>query len=176
MNQRFDKLVATVLTLLMLVLPGALSARERRGGKLVVVQKDGQTVKGELIAVKSDSLLLLTPAGMDESVDIAGIREIKVVKKSRVLKGALYGFLVGAVVGSVIYSVATAGLDNEDRADYDPAFMWPTLFGAAGGLVGLVPGALAGLDKTFRLEGMSESALKNVLADLRTKARIPNFR
>jgi hypothetical protein len=102
MKQRSYKLVATVLAFLILILPGALSARERRGANLVVVQKDGQTVKGELIAVKSDSLLLLNPAGMDESVDIAGIRSIRIVIKSKGGTGFLIGFLAGAIGGGCV--------------------------------------------------------------------------
>lgn len=167
-----DKVTAIGLALLFLCLPTLLSARGRRGADLVVTLKDGQTVKGELIAVKRDSLLLLNLAGKDESVDIPGIREIKVVKKSRALKGALYGFLAGAAVGSVYY----LAMDKEDWFDYPPYWVMATFSGAAGGLLGLGAGALAGKDKTTRLEGMSESALKSALADLRTQARIPNFK
>jgi hypothetical protein len=40
-----------------------IMARDRRGADLVVILKDGQQASGELIAVKSDSLLLLSAEG-----------------------------------------------------------------------------------------------------------------
>jgi hypothetical protein len=102
MKMAVHKVAAIGLAFLLLSLPTLLSARERRGANLVVVQKDGQTVKGELIAVKSDSLLLLNPAGMDESVDIAGIRSIRIVIKSKGGTGFLIGFLAGAIGGGCV--------------------------------------------------------------------------
>lgn len=166
------KVTAIGLALLILSLPALLSAQERRGADLVVTLKDGQTVTGELIAVKPDSLLLLSLAGKDEAVDIAGVREIRVVRKSRAGKGALYGFLVGAAVATVSY----LGLSAGDRSDTESYLMWVAVYGAPGALIGLGAGALAGKDKTIRLEGISESALKKVLADLSAHARIPDFK
>src|SRR5512137_487676 len=106
MTKTFDKSVAMGLAALMLVLPGALLARERHGADLVVILKDGRYFEGELVAVKPDSLLLLSSAGKDESVDLAGIRSVRVVKRSRALRGAGYGALAG-LLGVAIYELAT---------------------------------------------------------------------
>jgi hypothetical protein len=172
MKTAVHKISATGLAFLLLGLPTSVSARERRGADVVVTIKEGQTIAGELVAVKLNSLLLLTPAGKDESIDVAGIKEIKVVKKSRALKGALYGFLVGAVGG-----IAFAYAVRDTEASVKP-IIYPVgavAGGTAGGLIGLGIGALAGKAKTIRLEGTSESALKHVLADLRTMARVPDY-
>jgi hypothetical protein len=113
MNKRFYKLVATVLAFLILALPGALSAREKRGANLVITLKDGQQIKGELIAVKPDSLLLLHPAGKDESIGIADIATINIYKKRKPARGVLYGTLIGAAgAGLVGYAVAPKGIDE----------------------------------------------------------------
>jgi hypothetical protein len=172
MKKRFDKLVATVLAFLILALPGALSARERRGANLVITLKDGHSVTGELIAVKPDSLLLLNPAGKDESVDRVGIRNIRVVRKlawSFPLWGFLAGAGVGAAIGYNFYIISPATDIHEKRKQ---AIWGGAIGGAAVGLIGLGAGALAGIDKTIHLEGKSESEVGKALAYLRNKARI----
>ncbi len=171
MKTTIHKLTAAGLAFLLLGLPMSLSARERRGADVVVTTKEEQTIAGELIAVKPSSLLLLTSAGKDESIDIAGIREIKVAKKSRAGKGALYGFLAGAAAG---IALAYALRDTEEAVKPIIYPVGAAAGGAAGALIGLGIGALAGTAKTIRLEGMSESALKDALADLRTRARVPD--
>jgi hypothetical protein len=170
MKQGFDKLVAAVVAL-MLVLPGALSARERRGANLVITLKDGQQVKGELIAVKPDSLLLL--AGKDESIDVAGIREIKVAKKLRALNGAAYGFLAGAV-GGIAFAAALRGADEDILPIIYP--LGAVTGGTAGGLIGLGIGALVRKYKTIQLEGKSESDRAIALDRLRRYARIRDYK
>ncbi len=171
MKMSVHKITATGLAFLLLGLPISVLARERRGADVVVTIKEGQEIKGELIAVKPNSLLLLTPAGKDESIDVAGIREIKVAKKSRAWKGALYGFVAGAVGG---IALAYAVRDTEESVKPIIYPVGAVAGGTAGGLIGLGIGALAGKTKTVTVEGTSESALKDVLADLRTMARIPD--
>jgi hypothetical protein len=167
MKKRFCKLAATVLAFLIIVLPEALSARERRGATLEITLKDGHNVTGELIAVKTDSLLLLS--GKDESIDIAGIRSIRIIRKSRAGSGALYGFLAGAMAGVV----ANANIGDYFRGSYIEA---GAVFGGVGGLVGLGAGELAGIDKTIQFEGKSESEVMKALAYLRDKARIRDYK
>jgi hypothetical protein len=175
MKKRPDKRIAAALALLVLVLHGTLSARERRGANLVIRLKDGHYASGELIAVKPDSLLIL--AGKDESVDLAGIRNIRIVRRSKAGLGAACGLLAG-VLGTVIYASAQKETDNlltamgqgVDAAGAGVAFM-------AGGLgIGLGAGALAGKDKTIQLEGKSESEVRMALAYLRGKARIRDYK
>ena len=67
------KLIASTLAVSLLVLPAGLAAKEKRGADLVVAKIDGSKVSGELIAVKPDSLLLLS-AGMDLSIPLVDIR------------------------------------------------------------------------------------------------------
>jgi len=168
MKQKLDKLVATVVACLILLVPGALSARERRGANLVITLKDGHSVWGELIAVKPDSLLLLSPAQKDESVGLAYIAAIRVAKKSKAGSYALFGFLFGAVGGGLYAHSQSAG----EWDDTGNTITGVAVIGAAGGLIGLVTGALQGKDKTIQLDGMSESDRASFLDRLRGKARI----
>ena len=166
MKKRFGNLVATVLALLILVLPGALSARERRGANLVITLKDGHFVTGELIAVKPDSLLLL--AEKDESVDLAGIRSIRIVRKSKARLGGLYGSLAGTLSGGI-----EVALEGGTRTEIGLGLVFG---GILGGAVGLGVGAIAGTDKTIQFEGKSESEIKQALSYLRGKARIRDYK
>ncbi len=159
MKKRFHKLVAPVLALLIFALPGALFARERRGANIVVTLKEGQTVFGELITVKPDSLLMFS--GKDESVDLVGIRSIRIVKKSKALLGTACGFLAALAV--------TAAQKGEAR-------LGAILYIPAGLVIGAGAGLYAGKDKIIRLEGMSEPEVGKALAYLRGRARIRDYK
>jgi hypothetical protein len=165
MKKEFYNLVATGLAFLILVLPGSLSARERRGANVIVTLKDGHFSAGELIAVKPDSLLLL--AGKDESVDLIGIRSIRIVRKSKAGLGGVYGFLAGAL----IMGIAVA-LDPIEGGAGDAIGLGIFFGGIPVGFIGLGVGAIAGTDKTIQFEGKSESEVRQALAYLRKKARI----
>ena len=166
MKKKPDKRIATVLALLILVLPGALSGRERRGANLVITLKDGHYAAGELIAVKPDSLLLL--AGKDESVDLVGIRSIRIVRKPKALLGAACGTLAGVLGTAIVAS------SNKEPDILEPYLITGTAVAfICGGLgVGIGAGLLAGKDKTIQFEGKSEPEVKRTLAYLRGKARI----
>ena len=170
MKNKPDKRIATVLAFLMLVLPGALSARERRGANIVITLKDGHYATGELIAVKPDSLLLL--AGKDESVDLVGIRSIRIIRKSKGGLGAACGALAG-VLGTAIYAST-----NKDPEILQPLAVTGMAWVLIGGgvAVGVGAGLLAGKDKTIQLEGKSESEARRALAYLRGKARIRDYK
>jgi hypothetical protein len=176
MKKRFDKLVAMVLAFLIFVLPGALSARGR-GAKLEITLKDGHYFAGELIAVKPDSILILNAAQKDESIDIAGIRSIRMIRKSKAGLGAACGLLAG-VLGTAIVSSSQKETDNPfvllgQGMEVAGAAI---AFGGAGLGIGIGAGLLAGKDKLIQLDGMSKAELRQALAYLRGKARIRDFK
>jgi len=179
MKKRSYKPAATVLAFLMLVLPGALSARERRGANLVITLKDGHNVAGELIAVKPNSLLLYDFAGKDQSVDLVGISSIRIVKESKAGAGGAYGALAGALIGG-LFAALTPLTDwgtGHTHASAGGVILVASAAGAAGGLIGLGIGSSAGKDKIIRLGGKSETEkMARTLAYLRGKARIRDFK
>ena len=109
------KTIAVFLVFSLLWLSGGLFA-EKKGAEIVIQKKDGQRIKGELIAVKKDSLLLMEERyGEDITVGIEDIEMIKIVKKSKAGMGALFGLLAGGAIGGVsITGIASEG----DRAYY----------------------------------------------------------
>ncbi len=161
--------VAMVTASMILGLPGALSAGERRGADITVSLRSGRSVSGELIAVKPDSLLLLSPAGNDESVGLADIATIRVFKKRRPGQAALYGTLLGAVAGGLLgYAAAPKGMEEN-----------PGLIAAVLGLGGAVLGGFiasasqSGPDpgREFIIAGRPEASVKGALAELNRLAR-----
>ena len=144
-----------------------------RGAKVIITKIDGQEVRGELIAVKPNSLLL---SGFPEpvvSVGIADIRAVRIVKKSKSLLGAGIG---GAIIigGVALIAISTRGEDDDG-----PGIM----IGLAAGLIALpaaalggLIGAFAGIDKVIYFTGMTDSEIQETLEYLRKKARIRDYR
>ena len=104
------KFISLFLVFSLLVLTGDLLAKERRGARLLITKKDGQQIKGELIAVKESSLLLKeAESGADVSVDIGEIEVIKIGKKSKLLLGGGIGLIIGGGAGLLDALTATHG-------------------------------------------------------------------
>ena len=164
------KLIVSALVVSFLVLPADLSAKEKRGANLIVTRLDGSQVSGELIAVKRDSLLLLSN-GRDESIDLADVKTVRIVKKSLAGKGALYGFLAGALGG------ALWGSANQDSDVWGngTALVAGAYVGAIGALSGLLLGSVAGLDSSFTVAGKPEAVVNEYWDKLRAHAREPRL-
>jgi hypothetical protein len=60
-----------------------IAKKQKHRTKLIVQKRDGQEIRGELIAVKPNSLLLLEfESAAEVSIEIIDIKVIKVIKKS----------------------------------------------------------------------------------------------
>lgn len=164
-----SKVLALVLVFSLLACSGNLIAKERRGAELVVQKKDGKQIKGELIAVKPASLLILgAQSGADLAVDIADIRLIKLEKGLTFFSGLTLGAIAGLAGGFV------AGLVLHESLDYPGIYM--ALIGAGiGGAVGSALGIVMGGEETIQIEGKSPEQIKADLKKLRKQARITNF-
>jgi hypothetical protein len=158
------------LALLFFSLPTLLSAEEKRGANLVITLKDGLQVTGELIAAKSDSLILLDHAtGKDGSAALAEISVIRIVRKSKALPAFLMGFVSGAAGGAAWGAHASHG-DMPELGAIGGGF----LVGSVAGLVGLAAGFGMGLDTEIAFAGLSETEKSRVLAKLSRQAREPS--
>ncbi len=160
-----------IIFLAFILLPGGLSARERRGADIVITLKSGHPVEGELIAVRPDSLLLRDAAGAAGSVALDDIESLRIPKRSPILKGGLYGFLAGVPLGAMLGHAAAAG--EHDLQQVFPIF-GGLILGAAGGLIGLAVGASSHRSQEIHLSGESEVYMSAVLAKLNRQARMPD--
>jgi len=168
------KLLSLFLVFSLMILSVNLYAKERRGAKLIVTKKDGQQIKGELVTVKPNSLLLLDTEGKDVSIDIADIKVITIVKKSKVWTGAGLGFLICGS-GMAIYNELFFKEDGEQDLKHIFTGLLGLIGGAAGLLIGAVAGAAAGTDKTVQIEGRPDLEIRETLEKLSKKARIPDY-
>ena len=174
MNEKRKKFTSLLLVFSLVALSGNLMAKERKGAKLAIQEKDGQQVKGELITVKPDSLLLLdSETGSDVSVDIEDVKAIKIVKTSKAYELGLGAFLVGAAIRGVGHSLVR----REETADEATQhfFQDSIIAGAICAAAGIIIGMALGIDKTIKIEGKSDMEIDAVLEKLRKKARVPNY-
>jgi hypothetical protein len=165
MRHRATRAFAPLLVISLLILPAVLDAKEKHGAEVVVTRLDGSRAAGELIAVKPDSLLLLSVAGQDETVGIADIQTVRIVRKSRAMKFALIGLVTGAA--EALY-VTTR--DEEDRTT-GTTIGWMAGLGAAQALLGFAIGAGVGADAILPFEGESDEAVATHLRDLKGYSR-----
>jgi hypothetical protein len=159
MNPTSKKFISLFLVFFLLMLSTNLYSKERRGAKLLITKKNGGKIEGELIAVKEDSLLILTKwIERDVSVDIADVEVITIVKKSGFGKGSLYGLLLGGVAGGAV--AASAIIRSEGDTAPGEGILGTSLYVAIGGLIGFsfgtIIGATTGTDKKIQLEGMTD--------------------
>lgn len=168
MTPRIARSIASVLVLLLIFLPGAVLAKQRRGAELMIARKNRTQVSGELIALKQDSLLLLGPLEQDLSVELIEVSKITVFKKSPATKGFLTGFLIGGLAGGI-----AGGAVNNDNRTYI-IVSGALLFGFVGGFIGLAIGSAAGSEETIAFEGLPEAEVQKVKKRLRGMARMPD--
>ena len=103
---------------------GLMSVRFNRGNS-----------RGELIAVKQNSLLLLErELGADVTVDVDDIIIISIVKKSKVFKGIATGFFIGGGVGAVIGVVGASTELSSIEENPTTGALFIALYGVALGL------------------------------------------
>jgi hypothetical protein len=185
-NRRLEmkKITVLILAFSVLTLPMNGVAKKDHGIDLIIQKTNGKRVRGELIAVKRNSLLLKESfSGADASVAVNDMETIVIVKKSKALQQGGVGFLAGGTAGllagfSVYYSSTFFGLLGEvESKGYHPRFSVPYgLIGAAvGTLIGVMTGAFAGQDEIIQIQGMPEVEIKKNMEELRKKARVPDF-
>jgi len=171
------KFIALFLVFSILALSGNLIAKEKKGADLIIKKTDGTQVRGELIAVKQNSLLLLErDSGVDWTIDTVDTQAITIKKKSHLLEWSAAGLLLGTGVGFMIGS----SLESYDSSAWNLTEGMPTAAGTiVGGAIGLVAGVAVGLatkeSKTIQVEAKSDSEIQKILEELRKKARVKNY-
>jgi predicted membrane protein len=101
-NKRIARTVIFVLAITLAGLP--LPAGERRGSDVVVVLIDGSKVKGELLAVKTDALLIYDKNSFQgKSIDLGQIAKVKVLRTFWGLTGMVFGLGVGVGIARLTY-------------------------------------------------------------------------
>jgi len=167
---RKSTLMLAIFTLL--YLSGNVFAKEKRGAELVILKKDGLSIRGELIVVKRNTLLLNIPySSIEVSIDSADIKTITAGEKSSAGAGAISGFLIVGVLGAIEVG------SGFDWGSAEPVVIMGSglVSGLLGGLIGYGIGGLFTGKDTYVFEGKPDSEIIKYLRKLRKKARIPDF-
>jgi hypothetical protein len=194
MNPTSKKLISLVLVFSLMAISCASfrtigGKREKHGAKLVIQRKSDQVektrlegtpwetpviagIRGELIAVKPNSLLLSDTEGKNVSIDIADIKVIAIVKKSKARLGRYIGGAVGFVGGMVIAMISVR--PEEDVSIFFPGLILGWLLSIPSSIIGGMVGSPA--DKIIQIEGMTDLEINEALDELRKKARIRDYR
>ncbi len=159
--------IAVALVISLLALPADISAKEKRGATLIVTRLDGSQSRGELIAVKRDSLLLLSN-GRDESIDLADIKTVRIVRKSRAGLFCGIGGTAGAAAGAYV-GVYTGGGDDESGP---ASIRGGVVYGALGALAGLLADSMVNSDTHFTVAGKTPEAVAGFWDKLQAYARM----
>ena len=177
MNPNCRKFISLFLIFSLVMLSTNLYAKERRGAKLLIIKLDGQLIEGELITVKSNSLLLLDTEGKDVSIDFSEIQQIRIVKKSKGSLGAGIGGAIGGGIG--LYKIVSAYNASVEGGFYSYLLLGSLVVPAAmivGAVIGGGVGALVRGDDVIYLTGMTDTEIQETLEYLRKKARIRNYK
>jgi hypothetical protein len=163
LNKRLMAMALTFVISMALVRLPLTAARERKGSTVEVTMADGRVVKGELLAVKSNALLVYDrDAGRGESLDLLQVAQVKVLKKSKLLLGLAIG--LGAGLG---FCAVNGFEDHTDEGMRSNFFKVMSLAGLCGGLLG----ACAGLSDKFSPAGSTPQDLQRNLERLKRYAR-----
>jgi hypothetical protein len=162
--KKLISLIAILATITALASP-PLPAKERRGATVEVTMTDGSLVRGELLTVKADALLVYDSAARQgKNIDLRQVTKVRVLKKSKFGQGLLIG--LGVAVGmSVIQS---------KKNEFGFVFTFIGI-GSQTALFGGIIGAVAGIDKKISLAGVSSQDILFNLEQLKRHAREQNL-
>jgi len=164
--------LAVGLIWLLALSPGLHAAGRTSGAKVSVATIQGsESIKGEVIGVREDAVVLATEGGETRTIAIKDISSVRVYRRSAVLWGILGGLLAGGAIGYAIGSQEGKGqfLGGITVAAYSGGGV--LLGGATGGIIG----GLASADKTYDLTKMSAAEVDTLMAKLRKMARVKNY-
>ena len=164
------KFISLFLVISIIALSVPLTSKERKGADLIIQGTDGIQLRGWLIAVKENSLLMMErDSGADISVDVKNISVITHVRRSKGLK------VVGISVASCLVVFTGTIIWADVFGPPELAEQGPIGLGLTAGLIGFIAGeVLVKNKKTIQIEGKSDSEIQEILEKLRKKARINN--
>ena len=135
MNRSAGKFAIVVIVAGLLVMPAGLWAKTKRGALVVVAKSDGIQVRGELVSVQSDSLLVLR-GGDVLTIPRQKVHSVTLMRRSRMASSALRGFILGALPG------VAWGINYGDSGVH--GIRTPVKAGAFTGGIGLLIGLAVG--------------------------------
>jgi hypothetical protein len=161
-------IVATCLAGLVYMPCQVEAGGKAQGAKVIItLKKASEGTKGELIGVRSDAVVIGTDDGATRTQLIGDILKIRILRRSATVPGILVGGLAGGAMGKLVYP--------------EGGFVdLSTLYIVCGALIGGAAGGLIGggfsRDTVYDLTRTTPSYVEHLVAELRKKARVPDYR
>jgi hypothetical protein len=180
MAERMRTAVAVVLACLA-VLSSACTwgsqAKKRSGASVVVQQTGGAEIKGELVGVRSEGLVLGTKKGA-ATIPISEVKSLWTVKKmSNEGRTAL---ALGGLIGGTALGVGVGRAATKNSSDWGDAIGVGSLCIFGGMLVGEGVAVLIATrtkkGSVYDFKNKSPEEVELILTDLRKLARVPDYR
>ncbi|HOW44088.1 MAG TPA: hypothetical protein PK919_02820 [Candidatus Aminicenantes bacterium] len=166
-HERHDG-TTTVIPLILLLASFPLLAARRRGATVEVWMIDGARIRGELLSVRNNMLVVHDRQRDSGAVlDARDVDEVRILKKPRWLAGVAFGALVGAAAGAVLCGTAHDGDGGEQAGAVVMALKIGGLAMAAGGLIG----AHGPPVMVVRFSGLTAEGIESGLRGLQPLAR-----
>jgi len=171
---RIQRGLVVGLLISFMALSQGLGAAERASGAKVsvITAQHRERITGELIGIREDAFVLGSERGEIRTIAVKDIVSLRVYRPSAVLPGILAGLLAGSGIG---FAISAPKYKDEFLGCISIAIF--TGSGAAlGGLAGGLTAGHMSRDKIYDLTKMSAREVEKLLADLRKKARVPDYR
>jgi hypothetical protein len=161
--------VATCLAWLVFMPCQVEAGGKAQGAKVIItLKKAPEGIKGELIGVRNDAVVIGTYDGAARTLAISDILKIRILRRSAAVPGILIGGLAGGATGKLVYPKGRSLVDV--RIVY---IVCGALIGAAAG--GLIGGGFSA-DTVYDLTRTTPSYVEHIVTELRKKARVPDYR
>jgi hypothetical protein len=149
------KAMVTWMILSLLLVPSALTAREKRGEWLRIEKTDGSVVEGELLKVSGETLFLYDEFSQHGcQVNVGDMLQFGLRRKTDVLGGLGIGLLAGIGAGLAGGMLFKSKEPCENVGIFLGSMM---LCIPAGGLVGMATNGFQGRFQTRRVAGFPEN-------------------
>jgi hypothetical protein len=163
------KAVASAITAIavaaLLAAPAGLEAKGRRGDLIILTKVDGAPIRGELISVRPESLLVRS-GGEAFTIPRPKIQSVTILRRSRTASGALTGFTIGAALG-IAWGIAR----GPDPIHGHPAIPAGAVGGGLGLIIGLATSRGEKVESVVALAGLAGPAADEKWNTLRARSR-----
>lgn len=156
--------------------------KEKKHDPEVVVQKNNEIVRGELLRVKNDEIILMSSLnGSGITLKVDDIQKIKIVKKGHFFRGVGLGIVIGGAGGALLGFASGDDIHKKNSWNLftytaeEKAQMGALAFGLLGAVTGGDINAIKGIDESVVFEGKTSEEKKRYLEKLNEKSRFPEI-
>jgi hypothetical protein len=164
--------VACIILSLLLV-PSALTAKEKHGEWLRIEKADGAMVEGELLKVSGDTLFLFDQhSQLGCQVNLGDVKQLGLRRKTDILGGLGIGFLAGLGAGLAGGAIGVKLFGSKDSGQSAGVFILTMNIFVLGGMVaGAATNGFQGRFQTSRVADLPEEKRLTMISELKGWSR-----